>query len=242
MQDWLFVNLILCLCSGYGTGLSNSPVPTACCCCCLFSTCTLRSSLAILSLKYFAIFSHRRRGKRKMKQFTVICSRSYLKQRKGAMHRDLQGKPGKSCPHPNQGACVEWRFLSLSKGQTSRGDAADPEQFGPRSVLAVIHSGVQLWWCCGLAQSLTYLAFGRAVSWHWLRLLQLYQPDPSWASAHLAEPHSTRTGCANETRLKESCEILQTCLQLQLSCKPAPADAHGRRLNGFERSISKASI
>lgn len=115
MQDWLFVNLILCPCSGYGTGLSNSPVPTACCCCCLFSTCTLRSSLAILSLKYFAIFSHRRRGKRKMKQFTVISSRSHPNQRKGA--------------HAQGSARETWKVLSLSKPRgLSRMEVSFPEQ------------------------------------------------------------------------------------------------------------------
>lgn len=73
---------MLCSCSGAGTGLPSPPLPA--CRRCLFSTCTLRSSLALLSLRYFAISPHRRQWKKKMKQFTVIPSRSGPKQRKGA--------------------------------------------------------------------------------------------------------------------------------------------------------------
>lgn len=142
-------------------------------------------------------------------------------------------------------------FHSLSKGQTTSLDAADHGQFDPSSVLAVTLWGYS---CNGAGDwqslSATWPLSGQCPDTG-LGSCSSSSQTPSWglkhswAPAHLAEPHFTRTGRANQTQVKEGCKILQTCIQLQLSCKSAPADAHGKKFsheNSSERSISKASV
>lgn len=189
-------SLMLCSFSGAGTGLPSPPPPPLLTACfhCLFSTCTLRSSLALLPLK---IFCHLPPPQTMEEENEAIYSDSLQKlpeaEEGGTGTGAHNKKCGKCCPHPNQGLRNESVFPALSKSEMTRLDVAD-RGFSLWSVLSVPYSGTQLWAAVDL--HFLYLTWSSA---GWCVGTSSSVPDLLWgfSSCNPAPSRTTRAGSTN---------------------------------------------